>query len=77
MFLSIPLRKFKCKDNTEREQKLSTSILFNLKSWRIVRNCFTIRLKYTCRVRGGAGGGGGGGGCGAVRKKGLISLSAN
>ena len=43
MFLSIPLRKFKCKGNTEHEQKLSTSILFNLKSWLIVRNFFTIR----------------------------------
>ena len=54
MFLSIPLRKFNCKDNTNCEQKLSTSILFNLKLWRIVRNfshktldIFT--LKASCR----------------------------
>ena len=54
MFLSIPLRKFNCKDNTNCEQKSSTSILFNLKLWRIVRNfshktldIFT--LKASCR----------------------------
>ena len=47
MFLSLPLRKFNCKDNIKGEQKLSTPILFNLKLWRILRIFFTIRPKYS------------------------------
>ena len=47
MFLSIPLRKFNCKDNIKDEQKSSASILFNLKLWRILRKFFTIRPKYS------------------------------
>ena len=40
MFLSIPLRKFNCKDNIKDEQKSSASILFNLKLLRIFRIFF-------------------------------------
>ena len=47
MFLSIPLRKFNCKDNIKDEQKSSASILFNLKLWRILRKFFTKRPKYS------------------------------
>ena len=47
MFLSLPLRKFNCKDNIKDEQKSSASILFNLKLWRILRKFFTIRPKYS------------------------------
>ena len=74
MFLSIPLRKFYCKDNAYVGQKLSTAILFNLKLLADFAKLFHNPPEI---FTPDAGRWGGGDGAAVGRKKGLISLSAN